>query len=139
MPMISVQVAAEPSKELARALAERVRDLTAELLGKDPRVTAVSVDFVPKERWFIGNESVADAERAMSAFFVDVRITDGTSTKDDKARFIECTFHALSDLLGGARAESYVHVDDVRADGYGYGGLTQERRYIASRPPGNRA
>jgi len=28
--------------------------------------------------------------------------------------------------------ESYVHVHDVRGDAYGYGGLTQERRYIAA-------
>ena len=39
----------------------------------------------------------------------------------------------FSRLLGGRQSESYVHVNDVRADAYGYGGLTQERRYIQSR------
>jgi len=137
MPMISVQVAGEPSTRLARAIAEKVRDLTAEFLGKDPRLTAVAVDFVPKDHWFVGGHSAA--ETATSAFFVHVRITDGTNTKDEKARYVDRTFHALSELLGGVHEESYVHVDDARADAYGYGGMTQERRYIAARPLGGRA
>jgi 4-oxalocrotonate tautomerase len=34
-------------------------------------------------------------------------------------------------LLGPLHHESYAHVDEVRGDAYGFGGLTQERRYIA--------
>ena len=37
----------------------------------------------------------------------------------------------MGELLGPLHGESYVHVNDVRADAYGFGGLTQERRYIA--------
>jgi 4-oxalocrotonate tautomerase len=29
--------------------------------------------------------------------------------------------------------ESYAHVDEVKGDAYGFGGLTQERRYIAGK------
>ena len=37
----------------------------------------------------------------------------------------------MGELLGPLHNESYVYVNDVRADAYGFGGLTQERRYIA--------
>jgi 4-oxalocrotonate tautomerase len=37
----------------------------------------------------------------------------------------------MAQLLGPLHEESYVHVHDVRGDAYGFGGLTQERRYIA--------
>ena len=131
MPMITVQIATpEPSAELAATVAQTVTEQTARLLRKDPRVTAVSVDFVDPHRWFVGGSS--SAYLAQPAFFIDVRVSDGTNTKDEKSRFIAQTFAALDALLGGVRAESYVHVDDVRADGWGYGGLTQERRYIAA-------
>jgi 4-oxalocrotonate tautomerase len=90
------------------------------------------VEFVPPRRWFLGGKSAQ--ELGTAAFFVDVRVTDGTNDKDEKARYVAATFAALSDLLGGVHPESYVHVDDVRADGYGYGGLTQERRYVEGRP-----
>jgi len=39
----------------------------------------------------------------------------------------------MDDLLGPLHNESYIHVHDVRADAYGFGGLTQERRYIAGK------
>jgi 4-oxalocrotonate tautomerase len=32
---------------------------------------------------------------------------------------------------GPLHEESYAHVDEVKGDSYGFGGLTQERRYIA--------
>jgi 4-oxalocrotonate tautomerase len=131
--MITVEIAAEPDDALAGRVQETVTRLTAEVLGKDPRVTAVAVQFTPPGRWFVGGRAARDAGQA--AFFVDVRVTDGTNTKDEKAEYVARAFAAMSALLGGAHVESYVHVDDVRADAYGYGGLTQERRYVEGRPP----
>jgi 4-oxalocrotonate tautomerase len=37
----------------------------------------------------------------------------------------------MGELLGPLHQESYLHVHEVRGDAYGFGGLTQERRYIA--------
>jgi 4-oxalocrotonate tautomerase len=132
MPMITLQVAAGPSPELTRRLVEAVVTLTAEHLGKDPKVTAVAVQYVPPREWFVGGRSTEELRRA--AFFLDVRISDGTNTKDEKSRYVAEAFAALDGLLGGVHPESYVHVDDVRADAYGYGGVTQERRYVEARP-----
>jgi 4-oxalocrotonate tautomerase len=39
----------------------------------------------------------------------------------------------MESILGPLHPESYVHVHEVAADAYGYGGLTQELRYIRSR------
>jgi len=131
MPMINVQVASEPNAEVADKAQQTVTRLTAEILGKDPKVTAVVVEFISPRFWFIAGKSAA--VRGSAEFFVDVRISDGTNTKDGKAGYVAETYAALSRLLGGRQSESYVHVNDVRADAYGYGGLTQERRYIQGR------
>jgi 4-oxalocrotonate tautomerase len=131
MPMISVEIAGEPDVALAERVQETVTQLTAEILHKDPRVAAVAVQFTPRRFWFIAGKSTQ--ELSTSAFFVDVRVSDGTNTKDEKAEYVARTYAALAALLGGAHLESYVHVDDARADAYGYGGLTQERRYIEGR------
>jgi 4-oxalocrotonate tautomerase len=37
----------------------------------------------------------------------------------------------MGELLGEVAEHSYVHVSDVRASAYGYGGKTQEFRYQA--------
>jgi 4-oxalocrotonate tautomerase len=130
--MITLQIASEPDPRLARDAARLVTSRTAEILGKDPEVTAVAVEFIPRRQWFIAGRSTEELGR--TAFFLDVRISDGTNTKDEKARYVAAMFAELDRLLGGVDQESYVHVDDVRADAYGYGGLTQERRYVQSKP-----
>jgi 4-oxalocrotonate tautomerase len=128
MPMITVEIAGEPDVSLAQRVQETITGLTAEILGKDPGVTAVAVQFTPRRFWFVAGKATQDLGKP--AFFVDVRVSDGTNTKDEKAEYVARTFAAMSAVLGGAHVESYVHVDDARGDAYGYGGLTQERRYV---------
>jgi len=36
----------------------------------------------------------------------------------------------MGPLLGPLHPESYILVREVKADAYGYGGRTQERRYV---------
>ncbi|MDQ0513061.1 4-oxalocrotonate tautomerase [Angulomicrobium amanitiforme] len=106
--------------------------LAEQWLGKDPSVTAVLVEEVAADRWFCGGRRLS--EQGSAAFWLDIRITEGTNSKDEKAAFIAATFATMAELLGPLHPESYVHVVEARADAYGYGGLTQERRYIAGRP-----
>ena len=56
---------------------------------------------------------------------------DGTNTREEKAAFVVASFSKMSELLGPVHPESYVHVNEVRGDAYGYGGLTQNERYFA--------
>ncbi len=77
----------------------------------------------------------------MAAFWLDIRIVDGTNTREEKAAFVAAAFHAMAELIGPLHPESYVHVNEVRGDAYGYGGVTQNERYIAAklRQPGKAA
>ena len=131
MPMITVDVAGDPDAQLTRRIVETVTTLTARVLGKDPRVTAVAVTYLPRRQWFVAGRSTEELGRA--AFFVQVRVVEGTNTKDEKARFLAEAFRALRDALGEVDEESYVHVIEVRGDAYGYGGRTQAARQAAAR------
>ena len=132
MPMITLQVAGEPDDVLTHRLAEVVTRLTAEVLGKDPKVTALAVEWIPRRRWYVAGRTTEALGRP--AIFLEVRVTDGTNSKDEKARYVREAFAALDGLLGGVDPESYVHVNEVKGDAYGYGGKTQERRYVEARP-----
>lgn len=133
MPMIQIKYAtAAPAVGLDAALAARAAQLAQRQLGKDPALTAVLVERADPAHWFCAGRSLAEA--GLSGFWLDIRVTEGTNTKDEKAAFIAETFAAFSDLFGPLHAESYVHVVEARGDAYGYAGLTQERRYIAARP-----
>jgi 4-oxalocrotonate tautomerase len=132
MPMIQVKYSTPQRREgLEAAVAAKASALSAQFLGKDPAVTAVTVEDVPAHRWFCGGRSLA--EQGLASFWLDIRVTDSTNTKDEKANFIAHTFGAMQSILGPLHEESYVHVNDVHAYAYGFGGLTQEQRYVASK------
>jgi 4-oxalocrotonate tautomerase len=131
MPFIQVKISGERDVALASRVAQRVTALTGKHLRKDPALTAVAVEFIAPELWFIANTPLA-VQRARS-FHLHVSITDETNTKDEKSAYIAAIYAAMDGLLGRIHEKSYVHVADVRAAGYGYGGVTQEQRYVLGR------
>ena len=132
MPLITVTFSSQDSRLASKAtIAAEVNRLSATFLNNDPKVTAIIVQRVEPEDWFAGGNSLA--EQGLASVWLDVHVTEGNKTKDEKARFIAETFRAMGKLLGPLHQESYIHVHEVRGDAYGYGGLTQERRYIAGK------
>ena len=129
MPIINVNVAAKPSKELSRAIAEKVTAITQAELRKDPTITAVAVQYIDPDHWFAGGKSLA--EQDTSSYWLDIKVVDGTNTKPELAKYLAALFAAMGGLLGGIHNESYALIDEVSAAAYGYGGKTQEFRFIA--------
>jgi 4-oxalocrotonate tautomerase len=132
MPLISVTYSSvRNAPSLKAEIAGAVSDLTARILRKDPKVTAVIVRYVDPTDWFAGGRSLAD--QGLASFWLDVHVSEGTNTKDEKAAYLAAVFERMGELLGSLHNESYAHVDEVKGDAYGFGGLTQERRYIAGK------
>lgn len=128
MPILNVKLSGAPDQYLAARVAAALSDLTARILHKDPGLTAVAVSFVPAETWFVGGEALAAKGR--SSFSLDILVVDGTNTKDEKAAYLAAVFAAMDGLLPDLDMESYILVREVKADAYGYGGRTQESRYV---------
>jgi 4-oxalocrotonate tautomerase len=132
MPIINIKIAPlSPVTELEEKVAAAVTQASTHILRKNPEVTAVVVERVDPKVWFAGGTPL-DRQRK-SSFWLEIKVVDGTNTKDEKEAFIAAVFAAMAKLLGDLHEESYVHVHEVIADSYGYGGLTQERRYIAAK------
>jgi 4-oxalocrotonate tautomerase len=132
MPLITVSYSsARHSPSLKADIAKTVSELTAKILHKDSKVTAIIVKSVDPADWFAGGRSLADQK--LASFWLDIHVTEGTNTKDEKAAYIAAMFARMGELLGPLHNESYLHVDEVKGDAYGFGGLTQERRYIAAK------
>lgn len=129
MPILNVKVSAAKSPQLTRDIAALLLDLTTRILKKKPEVTSIAIDYVDPDSWIVAG--VPLSEQGKSSFWFDIRVTDETNTKDEKAQYIREAFDGFAGLLGKLHEESYIHVHDVRAASYGYGGLTQEYRYHA--------
>ena len=127
MPIINVKVSAAKSPELTCQIAELLLDITSRILGKKRELTAIAIDYVEPDCWLIGGRSLTELGKC--SFYFDIKITDETNTKEEKARYIHEAFAGFERILGELHEKSYIHVEDVRAASYGYGGLTQEYRF----------
>ncbi len=129
MPIVHLRLGAPADTALAQRAAEAVRRHTVEILRKDPALIAIAVEFVDPATWFIAGRSLADWQR--HSYALEIKVTDETNTRDEKARFLAAVHVALAEVLTPLHTESYGHVHDVRAEAYGYGGRTQAARHHA--------
>ena len=127
MPILNIKVSGTKSVEMTKRISSILQDLTSRILRKDPKVTSIAIEYVDPEDWIVAGKSLA--EQGKSSFYFDIKITDETNSKAEKAQYISEAFEAFSRLLGNVHEESYIYVQDVRATAYGYGGRTQEYRY----------
>jgi len=130
MPIVNVLLSTPPSSEQSQAVADDLLKLTAGILHKKRELTSIAISHIDPQHWIVGGKSLV--EQGKNSFFVDIRVTDETNTAEEKARYIEAVFKAMSERLGDVHHESYVHVHDVRAAAYGYGGHTQQYRAVAA-------
>ena len=131
MPYLNVRLCAPESAETSGEVAALLTELTADLLGKKRALTSVTVDYVSADHWYVGGQAMA-SQRA-TTFYLDIKITEGTNSKDQKAAYVAKVFAGLEAVLGTLHEASYVVIHEVRADAWGYEGRTQEFRYVQGR------
>lgn len=123
MPGITLTLSGTPNPVLASNLSLELTSLTAEVLGKQPSQTMVIVQFVDPALWFIENQSLDVL--GINSFRLEITVTDETTTLAQKARYQQEVFRLLAERLGNLHEHSNVHIIDVRASAYGYGGKPQ--------------
>ena len=126
MPYINIKINCEKSEELREEIVNMVLENTSEILHKKKEVTSILIEFVSADDWYIGNKKE-------KTFYLDIKVTKGTNTKDEKATYIKKTYSDCKTLLGDISPASYINIDEVDGDSWGFEGLTQEYRYIQSK------
>lgn len=132
MPTLQLKISPPQNPVRQQALADGLTRLTAQHLSKRAEVTAVMVENVPAQSWFVAGRSVTRATA-----FLEISVTAGTNTTQQKAAFIDAAFTELGVQLGdqseGSPLEpaSYVIVRELPASDWGYGGQTQAARQQA--------
>ena len=130
MPILNVKISGVASAERSQQIAQMLSRHTQEILNKKPALISIAISYIDPAHWIVGGETLAVLKK--SSVYLDIKITDETNTKSEKAEYIKAVFNSFEDLLGDLHHESYIYVEDVRASAYGYGGLTQEYRYHRS-------
>ena len=112
MPIISVKVGAAKTAERTRAIAGILIDTTTRILHKRADLIAIAIEYVDPDDWIVAGMSLRALGR--SSIYVDIKITDETNTKDEKARFVRETYDALAQLFGDLHEESYLDRKSTR-------------------------
>ena len=73
------------------------------------------------------------AEHGTNRFWLDIKVVDGTNTKLEMEAYLKAIFEVFGKLLGRVHEERYAYVDECPAAAYGYGGKSQEFRFISGR------
>jgi 4-oxalocrotonate tautomerase len=129
MPTLQLKISPSAAPAVQAALARELTALTASILGKRPEVTALMIEELPAARWYIG---AAPVPRGTA--WLEISVTAGTNTAQQKAAFIAAAFAALQLHLGAGQPlapASYVIVRELPASDWGYAGQTQWARQQA--------
>lgn len=126
MPGINLTLSGTQDPILAARLSHELTALTARILDKQAAQTMVVVHFVDPRQWFIDSRSLE--HWAKNSFRLEVTVTDETTTLAQKRRYQREAYDLLAERLGNLHAHSNVHIIDVRASAYGYGGEPQAAR-----------
>jgi 4-oxalocrotonate tautomerase len=126
MPILNVLLSGPAQVQTTQQVAQMLANCTSQILHKKPELTSIAIRYVEPEHWIVGGRSLA--AQGKSSAYVEIKITDETNTRSEKAAYIQAVYDGLLELMPNLHHESYIHVDDVRAGAYGYGGKTQEYR-----------
>jgi 4-oxalocrotonate tautomerase len=129
MPTLQLKVSPLQNPPRYQSLARALTELSTQLLGKRQEVTAVMIEDLPAAQWYVGAREVPGPTACL-----EISITQGSNTAQEKAAFIAAAFVELQTQLGAGKAlepASYVIVREVPATDWGYGGQTQAARKLA--------
>lgn len=128
MPTLQLKVSPLQNPPRYQSLARALTELSTQLLGKRQEVTAVMIEALPAAQWYVGAREVPGPTACL-----EISITQGTNTAQEKAAFIAAAFAELQTQLGAGQAlepASYVIVRELPATGWGYDGQTQAARKL---------
>ena len=126
MPFVHIRVAGRPlSGSEIQTLQAGATTLMACIMRKKAELTAVLVEQPVIGGWSIGGNPVPLAAH------LDVKVTAGTNTDDEKAAFVEQAHRLLKDVIGSTLPlATYVVIDEIASDAWGYDGRTQAYRRV---------
>jgi len=123
MPFIDVTIHPSVSPEQARRIGDGMTSAMATIMRKRADLTAVCIRDLPGATWTIGA-----APPPLPTAYVEVKVTEGTNSAEEKTRLVAHLHALLSETLGGLAEASYIVIHEVPAGNWGYGGRLQTAR-----------
>lgn len=128
MPYINIRIGAVLNNVQKQALYKKTTLLMNTIMKKRQEVTVVHIQESEPQQWSVN--SVQLSENVPIGVYVDIKVTKGTNTVDEKKEMIAQTIIMLQDIVGTIQEACYVVIDDIPGDSWGYNGKTQAMRAL---------
>ncbi len=122
MPFARLTLIPAPAPETVQRLAAGLTDLIARDLNKRHELTSVLTETPGTSHWTI------DAQEQEIAAHMEVCVTAGTNSEEEKRTFVGNAMALLHQVLPGLDPATYIVVKELPACDWGYDGLTQADR-----------
>lgn len=122
MPFARLTLIPAPAADMARSLAADLTAIVARDLRKQRDLTSVLVETPGASQWTVG------ANEQEVAAHLEVCVTAGTNTEEEKRTFVGNAILLLRQALPTLPVATYVVVKELPAINWGYDGQTQADR-----------
>jgi len=126
MPYINIRLGTTLDSTKRDQLYQKTTFFMNTIMGKRREVTVVHIQEDSSQQWST-NAVTLNTEDPTSAY-VDIKVTEGTNTPEEKAEMLSQTVIMLKDVVGVIQEACYVVIDDIPANSWGYNGKTQAAR-----------
>jgi 4-oxalocrotonate tautomerase len=127
MPFINIATSQGTlSASQKQQLFNQTTRLMSEVMHKNPTLTSIRIDEYPATNWAVDQQSMQ--ARNQTAVHMDIKVTAGTNTDQEKAEMISQGMSMLKGVIGNIPEASYIVIHEIDAEAWGYGGQTQAAR-----------
>ena len=129
MPYIEITTSGRTlgTDEKSRLIAETTR-LMHDVMRKKRELISVRLEDGDTAAWGIGGAPMAEGQVAAH---MELKVTQATNTPGEKAAMIEAGHALLREVVGAIPEATYVIVNEIPLENWGYGGVVMAERYAA--------
>ena len=88
----------------------------------------ITVDELEPSQWAVGGQTLEDLNSGRKVFFVNIKISQGTSNPAEMAEMIRQTKEMMTDILGECEIANYFIIDELNPDAWGFDGISMTVR-----------
>lgn len=130
MPYVEVKlVKGQVTPEQRQQIVEGLTDLIGTVMGRKREFTVITITELEPAEWAIGGQTLAErGPEAGRVFFVNMKISKGTSNPEEMAAMIREVKTLFAGVLGKIETANYFIIDELNPDAWGFDGISMTVR-----------
>ena len=130
MPYVNLKFLKEQiSKKQKEQLVQGIMDIIVNLMHRNKDLTVFTIDELDPDNWMIGGKSIKNSsDQHGKVFYVNIKISKGTSNTDEMALVIKAGKDLVKRILGSNDLTNYFIIEELNPDGWGFDGISMTVR-----------